>query len=161
MLDKPGVYKLLKERGIPYQNYDHVPIFSVEDGDRLHVHHGEGDTRSLFLRDRKHRNYYLLTLPCHKELDLNVLRTRISSKRLSLADPEELQHFLGVQRGWVNPLSILNDSEKKVIMVFDGDLQGQKIGYHPMANDATIFVSFEATYQLIAEHGNSMVVCEI
>jgi Ala-tRNA(Pro) deacylase len=161
MLDKPGVYKLLEERGIAYQNFDHVPIFTVEEGDRLHVHHGEGDTRSLFLRDRKHRDFYLLTLPCHKELDLTVLRTRISSRRLGLADPEELQHFLGVQHGWVNPLSILNDSEKKVTMVFDASLQGQRIGYHPMANDATIFVSFEATYQLIAEHGNPIILCEI
>ena len=161
MLDKTGVYKLLEERGIVYQNYDHVPIISVEEGDRLQVHHGEGDTRSLFLRDRKHRDYYILTLPCHKELDLNLLRQRISSKRLSLADPEELQHFLGVQRGWVNPLSILNDGEKKVTMIFDAVLKGRQIGYHPMANDATIFVSFEETYKLIAEHGNQIVVCAI
>ena len=158
MLTKPDIYKLLQSRGIAYQNFDHAPIVSVADGDRLGIHHGDMDTRSLFLRDRKHRDFYLVTLPCHKELDLEVLRTALGSRRLSFADAEELQNYLGVQRGWVNPLSILNNDEHNVVMVFDTALEGQVIGYHPMANDATIFVNFDDTRRLIEEHGNKIIL---
>jgi Ala-tRNA(Pro) deacylase len=161
MLTKQDTYALLQKRGIMYENFDHPPIFTVEEGDRLNIRHGDFDTRSLFLRDRKHKFYYLLTLPCHKELDLELLRQRIGSKRLSFADPDELQKYLGVQRGWVNPLSLLNNEERNVTMVFDASLQGKTIGYHPMANDATIVVSFDDTYKLLAEHGNKMVLCDL
>lgn len=161
MLTKPDVYKLLQDRGIPYQNFDHAPIVSVEDGDRLGIHHGELDTRSLLLRDRKHRDFYLVTLPCHKELDLDLLRRRLPCKRLSLADADELEKYLGVQRGWVNPLSILNNEERNVVMVFDAALAGQHIGYHPMANDATIFVSLDDTCRLLKEHGNQVILCDL
>ena len=161
MLTKPEVYQLLQDRGIVYQNFDHAPIVSVVDGDRLGIHHGELDTRSLLLRDRKHRAFYLVTLPCHKELDLEVLRRRLPCKRLSLADADELQHYLGVPRGWVNPLSLLNNEERNVVMVFDAALAGQQIGYHPMANDATIFVSLDDTCRLLKEHGNKIVLCDL
>ena len=68
---------------------------------------------------------------------------------------------MGVQRGWVNPLSLLNNEERNVVMVFDAALAGQQIGYHPMANDATIFVSLDDTCRLLKEHGNKIVLCDL
>lgn len=87
MLDKQGVYALLKEKAIPYKVFNHAPIFTVAEGDALGSAFHKQSTRSLFLRDKKKRDYYLVTLPCHKKLDLEILRQNIPSRRLSFASP--------------------------------------------------------------------------
>lgn len=161
MLSKQKVYTLLQSKQIPYQNFDHAPIFTVAEGDALGAAFHQNSTRNLFLRDKKKHNYYLVTLPCHKDLDLEVLRQNISSKRLSFASPEDLWDKLGSKPGAVNPLCILNDTAKAVTMVFDASLAGQKIGLHPMSNDATILVQFEDILHLIKDAGHPVVLCKM
>lgn len=161
MLDKEGVFALLKSRNIPYTLFEHAPIFTVAEGDALGSAFHENSTRNLFLRDKKKRDYYLITLPCHKELDLEELRHKIPSKRLSFASEEDLESMLKIKSGSVNALCILNDDSKKITVVFDDCMVGQDIGLHPMSNDATIVLPFKDVLALVKEHGNPVVLCKL
>jgi len=161
MLDKQGVFSLLETHHIPYTLHEHAPIFTVAEGDALGEAFHKNSTRSLFLRDKKKHNYYLVSLPCHKKLDFAVLEAHIPSHRLSFASEADLEAMLGITTGAVNPLCILNDATKKVTMVFDRSLIGQEIGLHPMSNAATIVTGFDAILHLIQAAGHPVVLCEI
>jgi len=161
MLDKQGAFDLLKKHNIPYTLHEHAPIFTVAEGDALGDAFHAKSTKNLFLRDKKKREYYLVTLPCHKAIDLEVLKNNIPSRRLSFGSEEELETMLGIKSGSVNPLCILNDVDKKVVMVFDRSMIGQEIGIHPMSNDATILLKFEDLLKLLQEQGHTVVLCDI
>ena len=158
MLDKQGALDLLKSHNIPYDLHEHAPIFTVAQGDAMGDAFHDSSTKNLFLRDKKKREYYLVTLPCHKPIDLEVLKNNIPSRRLSFCSEAELESMLGVKSGSVNPLCIFNDIDKKVVMVFDQSMAGQKIGIHPMSNDATIIVKFEDILSLIQASDHTVII---
>ncbi len=73
-----------------------------------------------------------------------------------------MEKHLGLKKGAVTPLGILNDSEKKVKVFFDKDFVGmQRIGIHPNDNTASIFLSVKDVFDLIREHGNELEIVEI
>ena len=115
---------------------------------------------SLFLRDDKKRNYYLVTLPGHKSANLKSLSERIPSRKLSFASEDDLRKLLLLEKGHVTPIGVLNNAEKNVTVVFDRSLQGQRLGIHPMENTATVFLAFEDVQKLIERHGNPIVLCD-
>ena len=158
MLDKQGAFDLLKAHNIPYELHEHAPIFTVAQGDAMGDAFHDSSTKNLFLRDKKKREYYLVTLPCHKAIDLETLKNTIPSRRLSFGSAAELESMMGVKSGSVNPLAILNDVDKKIVMVFDQSMAGQKIGIHPMSNDATIIVKFEDILKLVEESGHTVIL---
>lgn len=64
---------------------------------------------------------------------------------LRFADEETLQALLGVKRGAVSPLAVLNDTEKQVTFAVDKALLEQKlVNVHPLRNDRTVSLSAEA-----------------
>ena len=62
---------------------------------------------------------------------------------------EELKEILGVTRGSVTPLGIINDIENKVLVLLDKDLQHQTLLAHPNRNTATISIKFEDLIRFI------------
>jgi Ala-tRNA(Pro) deacylase len=160
MLDKKGVYELLDRYRFTYEAYEHTPVYTIEEMDALNLPNKEKVVKNLFLRDDKKRNYYLVTLPCHKTVSLKNLSERIPSRKLSFASDTSLREFLMLEKGHVTPLGILNNAEHNVIVVFDKSLQNERIGIHPMENNATIFIGFEDVKRLIEDHGNAVVMCD-
>jgi len=112
------------------------------------------------LRDDRKKNFYLVSVPGHRSINLKTLAERIPSRKLSFASEADLWEWLRLEKGHVTPLGVLNDEQKDVIVVFDRALRGQQIGIHPMENTATIFLAFEDVRRLVEEHGNPVVLCD-
>ena len=73
-----------------------------------------------------------------------------------------MQQYLGLTKGSVTPLGILNDQDCCVEMVFDRDLQGRdRLGIHPNDNTATLWISFEHLMDLVKQHGNTIHMLEL
>ncbi len=160
-MDKQGIYTLLNQAHIPYEVYEHSPVYTIEDLDALHLPQAEQIVKNLFLRDDKKKYFYLVSVPGHRSVNLKALAERIPSRKLSFASQADLWERLRLEKGHVTPLGILNDEQKEVTVVFDRALQGRQIGIHPMENTATIFLAFADVLKLVEEHGNPVVMCEL
>lgn len=129
----------------------------MEEAEALNLPGKALSLKNLFLRDDKHRDYWLVSMPAKKQLDLKRLRALLGSRRLSFASETSLEGMLGVRGGSVTPLAILNDTSRKVVLVFDEALRGQQIQAHPLVNTATLYVPASDVERLAKEHGNSVV----
>lgn len=161
MLDKKAIYALLAQRDFEHQVYEHPPVYTIEELDALALPGSEQIVKNLFLRDDKKKNYYLVTLPGHKAVDLKGLREKIPSRKLSFANSEELMAHLKLESGSVTPLGALNDAERAVTVVFDQSLRGQWVGVHPLENTATVFMAFDDLLSLLKDHGSPIVLCDM
>lgn len=158
-LDKKEIYALLEQKGLSYEVYEHPAVYTIEELDALDLPHKDQIVKNLFLRDDKKKNYYLVTVPGHKTINLKDLSERIPSRKLSFANEEKLRELLLLEKGHVTPLGVLNNVQRDVTVVFDDGLRGQRIGIHPMENTATVFLAFEDVLKLVEEHGNPVVLC--
>lgn len=63
MYGKTETLQLLDREGISYELYEHAAVFTAAQAIAAHIPHGEFGAKNLFLRDDKHRAYYLVVLP--------------------------------------------------------------------------------------------------
>ena len=154
-MSKEEVYLKLKELNIEYLKIDHIPIYTIDEANNLDIENKEYIAKNLFLRDDKKRNYYLLVVKSSKKIDLNDLKNKINSRRLSFASEIDLGKYLKLKKGSVTPLGILNDVERKVKVIIDEDiLKEEVVGVHPNDNDATVFMKTKDLIRLIELNGN-------
>ena len=156
-----AVLTLLRERGIPFDVAEHVPVYTIEELLALHLPDAGSVAKNLFLRDDKRWNYYLLVIREEKTADLKVLRERIGARPLSFASENDLERFLKVPKGSVTPFGVLNDQERKVRVIFDASFRGSHIGVHPNDNTATVWLRTEDLTALLEEHGNAVSFAEL
>lgn len=156
-----AVLTLLRERGIPFDVAEHVPVYTIEEMLSLHLPDAGSVAKNLFLRDDKRWNYYLLVIREEKTADLKALRERIGARPLSFASENDLERFLKVPKGSVTPFGVLNDQERKVRVIFDVSFQGSRIGVHPNDNTATVWLRTEDLTALLEEHGNAVSFAEL
>ena len=125
---------------ITYEKYEHPPLFSVNDAKKYQEKMVGTHVKNLFLRDKKKRNFLLVTEQ-DTEINMKTLHQKIKSDRLSFGSAERLWQYLGVRPGAVSPLALINDIEKSVTLLFQDILQAeQQIHFHPLVNDLTIGV---------------------
>ena len=84
-LGKDEVLRLLDRSGIAYELYEHDAVFTVEQAHAAGIPHQELGAKNLFLRDDRHRAYYLVCLPDEKSVSLREIQERLGSRRLSFA----------------------------------------------------------------------------
>jgi len=111
-----------------------------------HVSHLPGVVaKNLLVRDKKKKGLWLVTAPHDATIDLSELARQLSiSGCLRLADEEVLITKLGVSRGCVTPLALINDKENAVHCVVDArllDKANERVYFHPMVNSATTGLS--------------------
>ena len=137
---KQKVYDALAAAGIEYERVDHPPVFTIEEMDALELPHPEAVVKNLFLRDAKGKRHFLVVLPGHRQADLRTLGERLGTK-LSFASEERLEKYLGLTKGSVTPLGVLNDEDRAVELIFDEELKTMPLlGVHPNHNTATVFL---------------------
>uniref|UniRef100_UPI0020796221 YbaK/EbsC family protein n=1 Tax=Clostridium sp. ZBS2 TaxID=2949976 RepID=UPI0020796221 len=117
--------------------------------------------KNLFVRDDKKRNYYLLVIRNEKKVNLKKLKEKICSRPLSFASENDLNSILGLSKGSVTPLGIINDDERKVKVILDNTFNESLIGIHPNENTATIWLNVVDLVRIIKQHGNSVEFIEI
>ena len=68
-----------------------------------------------------------------------------------------MEKNLGLLKGSVTPLGIINDEKHCVDIVIDEDLKNQTIiGVHPNVNTATVFLNYNDMIKFINNFGNEI-----
>lgn len=154
--DKNGVLSLLESAAIKYEVTEHQPIYTVEEGEALKLPHPEAIARTLFLCDDKHQNFWLVTLPKDKKLDLKALRAQLGSRRLTFAAAEELDAMLNLPPGSVTPLGALNNAEVRVPVIIDAAFKESLIGVPLLTNTATIWLNGADLALMLTQQGHKI-----
>jgi Ala-tRNA(Pro) deacylase len=136
------VYDALDAMGIPYQKYEHPPVFTSEEAAEHWGPIQATQVKNLFLRNKKGNRQYLVILGIGKQADLRELVKIIGDDRFSFGSPERLMETLGVTPGSVSPFGLLHPGSKEVRVIIDQDLRcADKLIFHPNLNTASVTIS--------------------
>lgn len=163
MLDKAQTCDFLDRAGVEYRAIEHSAVYTIDEMDTLGLDPADMDcvVKNLFLRDDKKRAYYLVCLPGHKQANLKALREVIGSRPLGFASETELYDLLGLEKGHVTPLGLLNDPAHKVQAIFDRALCGSIVGVHPNDNTASVFMRFEDLVSVLERTGHACLLVDM
>lgn len=162
MYGKAETLVLLDREEIAYELYEHVAVYTVAEAVAAGIPHRELGAKNLFLRDDKHRAYYLVCLPDEKNVSLREVQERLGSRRLSFASEKDLRSMLGLVPGAVTPLGALNDVERRVEVVIDQALvDAGHLTVHPCDNTATVLLATSDLIALLRERGHDVRVVDL
>ena len=122
------VYDLLDSLGIDYQRVDHEAAMTMEACGEIDQALSKGVEneveicKNLFLCNRQATEFYLLLIPGDKPFKTKYLSAQIGSSRLSFAKPEAMQEYLDITPGSVSVMGLMNDRDKRVQLLIDGDV---------------------------------------
>jgi len=137
--DPESLFNFLEEQDIRYQREDHQPVFTVEESKALNLELQGGATKNLFLRDKKGKRHFLLSVEQGKQVNLKQLPALLDSSKLSFGSPERLWKYLGILPGAVSLLALINDCSGEVEVLIDEDLwEKEMILCHPLVNSSTL-----------------------
>lgn len=135
------LYRRLDALGIKTTTHQHPPLRTVAESKALRGALPGGHCKNLFLRDRKKRNWLVVTLE-DRPIDLKRLAGVLTAAPLSFASEDRLMQFLGVSPGAVTPFALMNDAEHSVTVVLDHEmLAHDPLNYHPLVNTATTAIA--------------------
>lgn len=141
---KENVYKKLDELNIKYKKVDHKAVFTMEEMAELNLDNEDEIVKNIFIRDDKKINYYLVLIVGNKRVNLKELKNNLGLRPLTFASEEDLEKYLGLHKGSVTVLGVLNDTNHIVKVLIDEDIKKfQEIGVHPNENTASIWLKLE------------------
>jgi Ala-tRNA(Pro) deacylase len=125
-----------------YKRLEHPAVFTCEEADRYHAGIEAVHTKNLFLCDKKKRHFFLVVTSCAKTVSLDSLAACFGLTHLRFASEENLRKFLGVGRGAVTMMGLVNDREHRVTLWIDKEIwEGERFLCHPLVNTATLVLS--------------------
>ena len=137
-------YDILEKLNIAFTRVDHDAAMSMDDLDAAGKLLGCPVAKNLFLTNRQQTDFYLLIMPGNKPFKTKYLSSQLGCSRLSFAPEEHLEAILGVKSGSASILALMNDSGKKVKLVFDKELLIAPIfACHPCMNTTSLAFSTE------------------
>jgi Ala-tRNA(Pro) deacylase len=149
--------KILDELGIEYQNFTHPAVYTCEESQRLCPPMPGKKNKNLFLRDRKGKHYYLISLEQGKRADLKQLSAMLGVSGLSFASERRLMNVLGVEPGSVGILSLLNDTDVLTDVWIDQELLDEEwLQSHPIVNTETSCFKTEQLENLLKHSGHTL-----
>lgn len=135
-------YELLDSCGVEYESLDHPAAFTMEACEEIDAALNVTMCKNLFLCNRQKTAFYLLLMPGDKVFKTKELSSQINSARLSFADAEAMEKYLGVAPGSVCIFGLMNDTEHAVKLLVDEDtFNGDFIGCHPCINTSSVKVA--------------------
>ncbi|MBE5781188.1 MAG: prolyl-tRNA synthetase associated domain-containing protein [Clostridiales bacterium] len=150
-----AVVDYLNGLNIPFTLAEHEAVYTIEEVLALHLPGDECIAKNLFLRNASGKQHYIVVVEHLKQVDLKELREKLGCSRLSFGSEERLLKHVGLLKGSVTPLGVLNDDTCTVEVILDEDLyQYPIIGVHPNTNTATVFLSLPDLEKAIRAHGN-------
>ena len=134
---KQTVLNWLNDNHIDYEEHNHQPIFTVEEGQKIAEAIGSFCCKSLLVKNKK--KFFLIVLDSKKKFSSKDAAKELQSGHLSFASAEDLSNLMGTFAGAVSLLGLIFDKDKKVSLVLDKDiLSKDHIDCHPCTNDCSI-----------------------
>ena len=145
----------LTRLGITHHTMEHEALFTVEQSKALYGKMPGGQTKNLFIKDKKGR-HFLVAMEHDAVVDLKTIHTRIGGQgRVSFGNADDMMKFLGVVPGSVTLFGIINDTANQVTVYMDeGLLAHDKINAHPLTNEATTNLSTADMLRFLEAHGH-------
>lgn len=143
-----NIYEVLEILNISYQELSHQAVYTVEEAKKIDNQLLGIGCKNLFLKD-KSNNYYLLVLEEDKRANLKELEIILKTQHIKFASSEELKLVLNLEPGSVTPLGIINDTEIKVLLILDKDLENKQLLCHPNTNTKTISLEYKDLIKII------------
>lgn len=157
-----AIYSLLDQLAIPYQRFDHPPVFTCEEASKLLPDLPAAKTKNLFLRDPKSERLFLVVSPEERRVDLKALAAMLGVKRLSFGSTERLDAVLGLTPGSVTLLAMVRDREKAVELVVDEAIwQAEQVQCHPLVNTATLIIRLDDVRRLLTHLDREAIVMRL
>lgn len=151
------IYKFLDDFDISYQEYLHKAFMTCEDSEGFYLENNilGAKAKSLFVRNRKGNQHYLIVLESHKTLDLKDFRQLVNESNLSFASDERLMKYLQVLPGSVTPFALIKDSTDHVKVYIDQSvIDHDLVHFHPDRNTATLELSSADFRKFLNNCGN-------
>jgi Ala-tRNA(Pro) deacylase len=140
--------QFLTEKHLDYLRLEHQPVYTCAEAERLRPNIAAVSTKNLFLCDKKARHFYLVVTDCEKSMDFKQLADQFGVSKLCFGSEDNLRRLLGVSRGAVTVLGLVNDLDHNVELWIDAEIwQGETFLCHPLVNTATLVLSKAALSQ--------------
>lgn len=152
----------LESMGIGFERLDHPAVYTCDQADEQVIGLAGARTKNLFLRDRKGRRHFLLTIRPDQTIDLAALGQQLGARGIGFASPQRLARHLGVEPGAVSLLALLNDRACAVEPIVDAELwRMSAFQVHPMVNTTTLVVRRDDLERLVAQTGHEVRALEL
>ncbi len=146
----------LEELAIPHQDFTHPAVYTCEESQQLCPPMPGKKNKNLFLRDRKGKKYFLISLAQDKQVNLKQLSNTLGVNGLSFASEERLMKVLGVEPGSVGLLTLVNDTERLSSVYVDQELLDEEwFQSHPAINTSTIAFKTSGISTLLSHTGHT------
>ena len=155
-MDTRQLLEFLDHHRISYNFHEHVAVYTSQQARELIEPLPGVSAKNLFLRDKKGKRHFLLTVDDKKTVNLKVLAVEQGISGLSLASPERLMTHLGVTPGAVSLMALVNDTGGNVDVLIDQDLwSADALHAHPLVNTATLVIPLEGIKSFLAATNHS------
>ncbi len=135
------IFDILDSLEIPYTNYEHGPVFTCDEAKGVDIPGYR--VKSLLLRNKKATNFYMVVLRDSRRLDTNIVRAIFDDSKMSFVDEETMLQKIGIKPGSVSPFALINNIDRDIRVLFDAELQGELVGFHPLQNDNTVVLEMQ------------------
>lgn len=142
------VLNYLDELKIAYEVVTHPAATTTELADK-YIEGIEGvRSKTLFLRDKKKKNFYLVILDDKKSVDMAKLASLTGEKRLQFASADSLEEKMGLEPGVVSIFGLLNNKDHDIKIYIDKEIiNEERISFHPNVNTKTIFINMNDMFK--------------
>ena len=138
MINKVTSY--LDKISVSYELIRHQAVVTTEESRKV-VHVDDCMAcKSLYVKDKKSDNYYLIVLPFDKRANMRGLASYVGCAKFEFATEQKLWQDLQVHRGSVSPFAYLNESPSySAPLLIDEEVwNAPKVKFHPCDNTATV-----------------------
>lgn len=142
-----NLYEILDNLKIEYEEIEHPAVYTVKEAQMIERQLDGVGCKNLFLKYKD--KYYIYVLRDKERADLKALANFLGVSFLKFGNEEELMKLLGLIKGSVTPLGIVNDKDCLVEVIFDSELVGEKLLCHPNINTKTISIKYDDLIRLI------------
>lgn len=142
------VLNYLDELKIAYEVVTHPAATTTELADK-YIEGVDGvRSKTLFLRDKKKKNFYLVILDDKKSVDMAKLASLTGEKRLQFASADSLKEKMGLEPGVVSIFGLLNNKDHDIKIYIDKEIiNEERISFHPNVNTKTIFINMNGMFK--------------
>lgn len=152
----------LKELEIDFKIVDHPPAFTTEEADKYIEGHNGVRTKSMFLTDRKKKNFYLVILDDYKRLDMDLFKDIVGEKKVKMASENSLMEKMKLPAGTVSPFGLLNNEDHDIKFYMDKEIADEEImTFHPNTNEKTLFLKTKDLFKYLDNIGYEVNIIEL
>lgn len=152
----------LNELEIDFKIVDHPPAFTTEEADKYIEGHDGVRTKSMFLTDRKKKNFYLVILDDYKRLDMDRFKDIVGEKKVKMASENSLMEKMKLPAGTVSPFGLLNNEDHDIKFFMDKEIADEEImTFHPNINEKTLFLKTKDLFKYLDNIGYEVNIIEL